>query len=307
MSNQLSPPRTRLEAELRTRSWGRERALDLPHRKAHELGLTGFTLGLRQCDRYLAAESTRVRPVTAEVMRAVFGLPAAELPATGPSPADTDPLGERASRDHAMPLAAGGLSEASIEQLRAEVRRHARDYAHLPPAFLPPRLLRTRDLACTLLESARRPRHATVPLSVAGRVCGLAATTAYDLGDPDAAEDHARAAGVYADPAEEPGPAAWVRGTRATIAFRNRRPREALEHAAGGLTHASGAGTADVPALQEVPRGDGPARDDRRLHGGCPPVTVHRLNGSPMSWSVRTAAATLGRRGGGTELGRRIS
>ncbi|GLZ76752.1 hypothetical protein Afil01_15590 [Actinorhabdospora filicis] len=210
------------------------------HRKAHELGLTGFTLGLRQFDRYLAAESTRMRPVTAEVLRAVFGMPATDLLAPAPSTSDADPLGQDASRDHAVAIAAADLSEAPVEQLRAEVRRHARDYAHLAPGSLLPRLLRTRDLAYALLETTRRPRHCATLLAIAGQVCALAATTAYDLGDPDAADDHARAAGIYADIAEQPALTAWVRGTRATIAFWSRRPREALDHVAGGLAHASG-------------------------------------------------------------------
>jgi len=243
-------PRTRLEAELRARSWGRERALQLLHRKARELGLTGFTLGLRQFDRYLAAESTRTRPMTAEAMRGLFGLPVETLLGPpGVAVAEPEPLPPTtaieqaagdASRDHAVSFATADVPAVLIEQLRAEVRRHARDYAHLAPTLLLPRLLRTRDLAYGLLATTRRPRHVADLLAVTGQVCGLAATTSFDLGHADAADDHARAAWTYAELAEHDGLKSWVRGTRATIAFWGRRPKEALDHVDAGLRHATG-------------------------------------------------------------------
>ncbi|MEV0646671.1 hypothetical protein AB0I28_15550 [Phytomonospora sp. NPDC050363] len=256
------------------------------HRKARELGLAGFTLGLRQFDRYLAAESTRTRPMTAEAMRGLFGLPVEILlgPAgepgedepetTSPAPAIEQAAGD-ASRDHATAFATGDVPGLLIEQLQAEVRRHARDYAHLPPTQLLPRLLRTRDLAYGLLTGTRRPRHVAQLLAVTGQVCGLAATTSFDLGHADAADDHARAAWTYAELAEHDGLKSWVRSTRATIAFWGRRPTEALDHVDAGLRHATG-GTA------------------RRLHGIAARAYALMGSGREAIGAVHAAGATDG-------------
>jgi len=209
------------------------------------------TLSVRQFERWLVGElNTLPRPTARRVAEALWGKPIHEL--LGPL-AGTPPLAKpeveaplatinewvsrtgHASRDHAAMAAAGGVDHATLEQLHAEVHRLAHAYASTPPLLLLADLMRTRDLAYELQAHTRRPGQLTELLLVTGQVCGLAATTAFDIGQRHAAEDHARAAWTYAEMIDHYPLRAWSRSVQATIAFWSDQPKRGLEYVASGL------------------------------------------------------------------------
>ncbi|MFC0530254.1 hypothetical protein [Phytohabitans kaempferiae] len=256
---------TVLEAELRRRRWSREDAARELTRAARDLGIVGgWSLSLRQLDRWLSGEVRIPRGVACRVAEHVFGRPIEVL--LGPvRPVSADPESEapvapatvgefvvrsgEASRDHAAMAAAGAVAPATLEQLHAEVRRLAHAYASTPPLGLLSQLMRTRDLAYELLSHTRRPSQLSELYLVAGQVCGLAATTAFDLGHRDAAEDHGRAAWTYGDLIDHPALRAYARGVQATIAFWSGRPGEGLRYVNSGLTFAHGPAAVRLHAI----------------------------------------------------------
>jgi hypothetical protein len=153
------------------------------------------------------------------------------------------------SRDHAAVAAAGGVAGATLEQLHAEVRRLAHAYASTAPLVLLSELIRTRDLAYELLDQTGRPAQLAELYLVAGQVCGLAATTAFDLGYRDVAEDHGRAAWTYAEMLDHRALCAYARGVQATIAFWSGRPREGLRYVNSGLPYAVGPAAVRLHAI----------------------------------------------------------
>src|SRR5205814_2993124 len=103
----------------------------------------------------------------------------------------------------------------SIETLRLEMRRLVRGYATIPPGQLLVEVVCTRDLAYMLIDRTRRPSDLVDLYLIAGQACGLAATTSWDLGDPDAADDLANAAWTYGQLCGHNTLRAWTRSVQA--------------------------------------------------------------------------------------------
>jgi len=132
------------------------------------------------------------------------------------------------------------VGELTLEQLHSEVRRISHAYLKVPtgPLFLRTREL--RDRAFTLLAGQQRPSRARDLYAAAGWSLTMLAWMSVDLGRPDAAEDHARAAWLCAERAEHDGLRAWVRATQRTAAFWQGDFERAAQHAADGLRYATG-------------------------------------------------------------------
>ncbi|MFB7900492.1 hypothetical protein ACFC1B_29745, partial [Streptomyces xiamenensis] len=117
-----------------------------------------------------------------------------------------------ASRD----LAA--LAELELDDLAAGAEETAVDYLSSPPA---PMLHRAHALRANALERLRDHRHGpeqrTDLLVTAGRLSGILAYAALDLGDADAAHEHAHAAGRCAQLAGDLELLLWTRGTQSLI------------------------------------------------------------------------------------------
>jgi hypothetical protein len=140
---------------------------------------------------------------------------------------------------------ASNVGELTVEQMHADVRRIAHSYLAAPTAPLFARTRALRDRAFALLSGHQDPRHARDMYAAAGWSLTVLAWMSVDLGHPDAAEQHARAAWLCADRAEHNGLRAWVRATQHTAAFWQDDFAGAAEYAADGLRY-GGTGTAEL-------------------------------------------------------------
>jgi len=256
------PPATLLEAEMRRRHWTREDTLTEMSRTARDMGLRGYTLGLRQLDRWLTGQVGNPRGAACRVAERLFGRPIEILlgppeapnvaPPGQPGTARIDRLTTYAAttaRDHARLYAGSIVDPVSVETLHMDVRRLARGYATMAPLDLLAQLVAARDRAYELLERTRRPGEVADLFLIAGQLCGLAATTSWDLGDPEAADDLAGAAWTYGQICGHDTLRAWVRSVQATIAFWSGRPGEGLRFVSDGLQYAHGAAAARLHAI----------------------------------------------------------
>ncbi|MGH3625361.1 MAG: hypothetical protein ACRDQ5_26865 [Sciscionella sp.] len=135
------------------------------------------------------------------------------------------------------------VGELTLEQLHAQVRRISHAYLKAPTEPLFVRTRELRDRAFALLAGQQRPSHARDLYAAAGWSLTMLAWMSVDLGRPDAAEDHARAAWLCAERAEHGGLRAWVRATQHTAAFWQDDFARAAEYAVDGLQYATGSAT----------------------------------------------------------------
>jgi hypothetical protein len=225
------------------------------------------TLSVRQLQRWMAGEVDDARPAsrrvaarlwghqfatllappgaTALVAPAVSGSTAAGSTAAGSTGAgravagadlleEVTIMAAHESSRHATE-ADGSVSPAIVEQVQADVRRLARDYANMAPIRLLAESRQARNLAYAALDRTRRPAQTKDLYLAAGQLCGLMAVASFDLAVWDAAAEQARAAHVYAELVDHRGLRAWARGTQALIAYWTGRPRQALAHVEAGL------------------------------------------------------------------------
>lgn len=129
------------------------------------------------------------------------------------------------------------VGELSIEQMHAEVRRIARSYLKTPTLPLFARTKALRDRAFTLLAGHQAPQMSRELYSAAGWSLTVLAWMSVDLGQPTAAEDHARAAWLCAERADYNPLRAWVRATQHTAAFWQDDFLTAADYAADGLRY----------------------------------------------------------------------
>lgn len=90
-------------------------------------------------------------------------------------------------------------------------------------------MVRIRNRVFRLLERTQRPDQQKDLMFLAGALCGLLASTTFDLGYPDAAIEQARSAWTYGHVIGYTELCAWAKGTQATVAFWSGRPREAID------------------------------------------------------------------------------
>ncbi|MGW5743711.1 helix-turn-helix transcriptional regulator [Amycolatopsis sp. NPDC003861] len=131
---------------------------------------------------------------------------------------------------------AGALT---IEQLHDDLRKISAEYLKVStvPLFL--RVKAIRDRALELLSSGHRSPSASRDLySAAGWSLALLGWMTVDLGDPEFAEKHLRAAWACAERADEKSLRAWVRATQHTACFWQEEYERAAEYAEKGLQYA---------------------------------------------------------------------
>jgi hypothetical protein len=137
------------------------------------------------------------------------------------------------------------VGELTIDQMHTEVRRIAHSYLKVPTLPLFARTKALRDRAFTLLSGHQAPRQTRELYAAAGWSLTVLAWISVDLGRPDAAEDHARAAWLCAERADHNALRAWVRATQHTAAFWQNDYRSAAQYAADGLNY-GGTGSAEL-------------------------------------------------------------
>ncbi|MGH8791253.1 MAG: helix-turn-helix domain-containing protein [Stackebrandtia sp.] len=207
-----------------------------------------------QCDgdrlqEHLQAEVVRQRPQQESVWAPQTSGTTSLLSQTSLNQDGIQNQGLTSAREHAMLIAMNDVPPILVDQLEAEVNRHAYSYANTAPLVLLRTLEDTRVLTCKALETSRRPVTTTRLLTIAAQTCGLAATTAFDLGVPSAAEEYAQAAYVYADFCGQPEIREWIRSVQATLAFWGNDPQAGLGYALDGLRTASGQTAARLHAI----------------------------------------------------------
>ncbi|CAM4074160.1 helix-turn-helix transcriptional regulator [Kibdelosporangium persicum] len=203
-----------------------------------------------------------VRPATARLLEHMLDTSIEEL-LSPPRPAANRETDQPSTADAAVvgPLVAIAADESaaflgwvemvnvgdlSIEQMHTEIRRSARDYLKVPTMPLFQRTKGLRDRSFALLAGHQKPAHGRDLYSVAGWSLTMLAWMSIDLGYPEEAEDHLRAAWVCAERAEENSLRAWVCATRHTAARWNDDFTTAAHYAEQGLQYARNGGSAEL-------------------------------------------------------------
>jgi transcriptional regulator with XRE-family HTH domain len=134
---------------------------------------------------------------------------------------------------------ATNIGSTTLEQLDEDVRRLARDYLNNPPLPLLLATLRVRNRVFTLLEGRQHPNQTRHLYLIAGRLCGLLAWMASDVGRHSEAETQARTGWLCAELADAAGLRAWIRATQSKVAYWDGRVRESARLADDGLRMAA--------------------------------------------------------------------
>lgn len=143
------------------------------------------------------------------------------------------------------------LAELDLADLHAGVEETAVDYLGTPPA---PMLQRANNLRADALRRLKQRHHRPNERSdlylIAGRLSGVLAYAALDLGSADAAMQHAAAAGRCAEYAGDTELAAWVAGTQSLICRFQGDYGAAMEYIDAGFEHVGdGTGTGEARLL----------------------------------------------------------
>lgn len=134
---------------------------------------------------------------------------------------------------------ATNVGSTTLEQLEEDVRRIAHGYLKAPPLPLMLSTLRVRNRVFTLLEGRQHPSQTRELYLIAGRLCGLLAWMAGDVGRHSEAETQARTGWLCAELADADGLRAWIRATQSKSAFWDGRVRESARLAEDGLRYGS--------------------------------------------------------------------
>ncbi|WP_433714378.1 helix-turn-helix domain-containing protein [Nocardia sp. CA-084685] len=166
---------------------------------------------------------------------------------TAHAPSDGDLL--LATADESASLLAWAeatnVGPLTIKDLRDNLRWVTREYLKSPTLPLFRRVVQTRDRAIELLQGRQRPRQSAELYGIAGWSMTILGWITTDLGNPEIAERHLRAAWALAENTEDNELRAWIRAAQNTAAAWRGQYDEAASAAADGLTYAN-AGTAPL-------------------------------------------------------------
>jgi hypothetical protein len=133
----------------------------------------------------------------------------------------------------------GGVDQAVLEQLDADVRQLAVEYLARPPLMLFRPLSQLRAEVFDMLDRRQRPGLLPPLYAAAGRLCALLAHASADLGHSYAAETHTRTAWLCADLADDDSLRAYIRWVQSNVAFWDGDYRQAAEIAHSGQRFAT--------------------------------------------------------------------
>ncbi|MFI8007857.1 DNA-binding protein [Streptomyces sp. NPDC086010] len=236
----MSEPLTLLKVLVDRRHWTYRDFCGHFEAAARRLGIKNLTVSEAQFRRWTAGKIQSSPAADAcRVLTDLFGIDADQLFLAPSSDALAPPFNLEAEIDmtardaHSVAgeAASASISDTAVEQLRDDVHRLARRYNALPPF----EVLRT---ARALREEIEQHRDRTqVPvqqqelLILAGQVCAILSTAAFDLGSFDGATRLARSAALYGETARFEPLRAFAGGTLAYIAYFSGRPAEAVQYA----------------------------------------------------------------------------
>jgi hypothetical protein len=139
--------------------------------------------------------------------------------------------------EHAERAEQRDIGDATLEQLRADVIRLSHEYMTGEPFPLFLEMRRVRNRMHDALERRLWPRDVTELYLMAGCLNGLMASTANNLGYPQAAEELIRSGWAYATVIDHHPLMAWLRMDGAYAAYWSGRPRQSLALAERGLEY----------------------------------------------------------------------
>jgi len=149
-----------------------------------------------------------------------------------------------------------------LEQLDVDVKWLAVEYLRRPPYAVFRPLAGLRREVFELIDGHPRPEYLTDLYRVAGQLSALLAHASSDLGQPYAADSHARTAWLCADLSGDNGLRAYTRWVQSNVAYWQGEYRQAAELAHSGQRHAdNGSGLLRL-ASQEA-RALAACRDER--------------------------------------------
>lgn len=127
------------------------------------------------------------------------------------------------------------VDDLAADALLEDLRQVTRDYLILPTERLLARTVQLRDRAVTLLDQRGAPKLTGELYTAAGWSLVLLAWMSVDHGEPQLAEQHARAAWTCAERADDNPLRAWVRATQHTTAYWSGHHLRAARYAEHGL------------------------------------------------------------------------
>ncbi|MFC8043578.1 helix-turn-helix domain-containing protein [Nocardia sp. NPDC057353] len=152
-----------------------------------------------------------------------------------------DPVVDSANRSAALVnwAEASNTGPLTITGMREELRSVSRSYLKEPTRPLFERSTVVRDRAVELLGGRQHPSHTALLYGVAGWALTLLGWITIDLGKPDTADKHLRAAWAFAENADDDNLRAWVRASQHTSSFWRSDYLTAAEYALDGLRYAT--------------------------------------------------------------------
>lgn len=250
------PARTRLEQLLRSRRMGLADFQREFAKQASQLGERA-EVSDRSAKRWLRGDPGMPRAISCRVLEAWFDEPVEQLlgpprSAVGKSNVSEQEVLVNAAREsveHAIE-ASSALDPSALEHLHAAAGNAARAYLVTPPLVLLSDLVSLRDTIYNQLDRTHKPRQQAELYLLAGEICGLLSSVSWDLGHPEVAEEHARAAYTYGSVIDHASLQSWARALQVTNAFWAGRPRHAVSVAAVALeTAPSGTARARLHAV----------------------------------------------------------
>jgi transcriptional regulator with XRE-family HTH domain len=139
--------------------------------------------------------------------------------------------------EHAEQAEQRGIGDTTLEQMRADVTRLAREYETGEPFPVFLEMRRVRNRMHDALDRRLWPRDAAELYLMIGCLNGLMACAANNLGYPQSAEELIRAGWAYATVIDHRPLMAWLRMGAAYAAYWSGRPRQSGDLARSGLEY----------------------------------------------------------------------
>jgi len=243
-----SMPRTRLEQLVQGAHLSLQDFVERFHETAIALGEPQAHTSVRQTKRWLSGETEMPHPLACRVLvhwwreqiGVLLGPPAGPVavPVTGSlNVEDLLMTTGRESAEHARDTASA-IDPSVIENLQADAVRLARSYFTAAPYELLHDLIGLRDVVYQQLNRTNKPRQKSDLYLIAGETCGLLSSVAFDLGQPDSAEELARATFTYAQVIDHRSLAAWARALTMSVLLWTGRHRDVIKVATAAADQA---------------------------------------------------------------------
>ncbi len=128
------------------------------------------------------------------------------------------------------------VSDASIDHLRGEVIRLARNFGGVSPLAFLVECRQGRDLAFQLVERTSRPSQSADLYLIIGQFCAMMAEASFDLAVWPAVIEQAHAASLYGEMIGYPSLQAWAVGMQAITAYWRGQAGEAVSLVEAGVS-----------------------------------------------------------------------